>query len=171
MTITFTNDSDVIVYTFKKVLSYARRNQQIIVAQRIWWLASIIGLDRGLIIPIDNLHLREEIDESDCRNESKLLNDTSTSCELEQPDIVLNKCEEYLHESQRLRDIANLRTATKAKTSRINPIKASKRILQRSTRKAGSSGNNISNTAGIPESEINRRKSAEGCLRCAWPIY
>jgi hypothetical protein len=167
---TFTKDNDVIVYTFEKVLSYARRNQQIFLAQCIWWLASVIGLDRGLIIHIINLRLREEIDKSECRNESELLNDTSTSCELEQPDIVLNECEEYMHESQQLRDIANLRTAMKAKTSHINPIKASKRILPRSTRKAQSSGNNISKTEGIPESEINRKKLAEEWLRCAWPI-
>jgi hypothetical protein len=45
MTITFEYESDVIAYAFEKVLSYARRNQQIFVAQCIWWLASIIGLE------------------------------------------------------------------------------------------------------------------------------
>jgi len=59
MTITFENDSDVIVYALEKVLSYASRTQQIIVAQCVWWLASIIGLEPGLIIHIDNLRKRE----------------------------------------------------------------------------------------------------------------
>jgi len=58
MTITFENDSDVIVYTLEKVIAFARRTQQIFVAQCIWWLASIIGLEQELIIHIDNLEQR-----------------------------------------------------------------------------------------------------------------
>jgi hypothetical protein len=55
MTIVFENDNDVIVYALEKVISYARRTQQIFVAQCVWWLASIIGLDNGLIVYIDNI--------------------------------------------------------------------------------------------------------------------
>jgi hypothetical protein len=62
MTITFENESDVIVYAFEKVISYARRNQQIFVAQCIWWLASIIGLKQGLVNHIDNLRARERLE-------------------------------------------------------------------------------------------------------------
>jgi len=36
MTISFENDNDVIVYALEKVISYARRTQQIFVAQCIW---------------------------------------------------------------------------------------------------------------------------------------
>jgi hypothetical protein len=59
MTITFENDNDVIAYALEKVISYARKNQQIFVAQCVWWLASIIGLEQGLIIHIDNLRKSE----------------------------------------------------------------------------------------------------------------
>jgi hypothetical protein len=59
MTITFKNDNDVIVYAFKKVIAYARRTHQIFVAQCVWWLAAIIGLEQGLISHIDNLQLQE----------------------------------------------------------------------------------------------------------------
>jgi len=55
MTITFENDTDIIVYALEKVISYARRTQQIFVAQCVWWLASIIGLEQGLITYVDNL--------------------------------------------------------------------------------------------------------------------
>jgi hypothetical protein len=58
MTITFKNDNDIIVYALDKIISYARRNQQIFVAQCIWWLASIIGLDQGLISYIDDIQSR-----------------------------------------------------------------------------------------------------------------
>jgi hypothetical protein len=58
MTITFENDNDVIVYTLEKVISYARRTEQIFVAQCVWWLASVIGLEQGLITFIDNIQSR-----------------------------------------------------------------------------------------------------------------
>jgi hypothetical protein len=60
MTITFENDHDVIVYALEKIISHARRTQHIFVAQCVWWLASIIGLEQGLIIHIDNLNSRVE---------------------------------------------------------------------------------------------------------------
>jgi len=61
MTITFENDNDVIVYALEKVISYTRRTQQIFVAQCVWWLASIIGLQQGLIIYIDTVNQRSNI--------------------------------------------------------------------------------------------------------------
>jgi hypothetical protein len=59
MTNTFSNDNDVIIYTFETVFASARRTQQIFVAQCVWWLAGIIGLEQGLIVHIDNLRSRE----------------------------------------------------------------------------------------------------------------
>jgi hypothetical protein len=59
MTVTFENHNDVIVYALEKVISYARRTQQIFAAQCISWLASMIRLQQGLIIHIDNLRKRE----------------------------------------------------------------------------------------------------------------
>jgi hypothetical protein len=59
MTTTFENDSDIIVYAHEIIISYARRTQQIFVAQCVWWLASVIGLEPGLVIHIYNLRKRE----------------------------------------------------------------------------------------------------------------
>jgi hypothetical protein len=61
MTITFENDSDVIVYALEKIISFARRNQYLFVANCVWWIAGIIGLEAGLIIHIDNLKERERL--------------------------------------------------------------------------------------------------------------
>jgi hypothetical protein len=61
MPITFENDNDVIIYALEKVISYARRTQQIIVANCVWWLASIISLELGLINYIDTLTGKEEV--------------------------------------------------------------------------------------------------------------
>ena len=61
MAITFENDNDVIVYALEKIISYARNNQYILVAQCVWWLASIIGLQQGLVIYIDTLDKQSAI--------------------------------------------------------------------------------------------------------------
>jgi len=55
MTITFENNNEVIVYALEKIISYARNNQYIFLAQNVRWISSIIGLQQGLIIHIDNL--------------------------------------------------------------------------------------------------------------------
>jgi len=61
MPIIFENDNDIIVYTHKKIIPYARYNQYIFLAQSIWWISSIIGLQQGLVIHIDNLKKRSEV--------------------------------------------------------------------------------------------------------------
>jgi hypothetical protein len=63
MTITFENDSDVIVYALEKIVSFARENQYLFVANCVWWIAGIIGLDSGLTNFIDNLESRKRIDQ------------------------------------------------------------------------------------------------------------
>jgi len=60
MTITFENDNDVICYALEKIISYARDNQYIFLAQSIWWISSVIGLQQGLVNYIDNLRKRKE---------------------------------------------------------------------------------------------------------------
>jgi len=55
---TFENDNNIIVYALEKIISYAGNIQVIFVAQCVWWIASIIGLQSGLIIHIDTLEDR-----------------------------------------------------------------------------------------------------------------
>jgi len=62
MTINFKNDDDVIVYVLEKIISYARDNQYIIVAQCVWWLASIIGIQERLVTHIDTLQVQRKLD-------------------------------------------------------------------------------------------------------------
>jgi len=61
MTITFENNNDVIVYALEKIIAHARRTQQVFVAQCVWWLVSIIGLEQGLVNYIDTIQSRQEI--------------------------------------------------------------------------------------------------------------
>jgi len=60
MPITFQNDNDVTIYALEWVISHARRTQQIFVAQCVWWLASINGLEQGLVSHIDRLQAQED---------------------------------------------------------------------------------------------------------------
>jgi len=53
----------------KKIISHARRNQQIFAANCVWWLASLIGLESGLISYIDTLRSREEVRSQDKTSE------------------------------------------------------------------------------------------------------
>jgi hypothetical protein len=76
MTITFENDNDVIVYALEKIISYARRTQQIFVAQCVWWHASIIGLEQGINNYIDNLQSWIEIPVTSEVAPNKLANDS-----------------------------------------------------------------------------------------------
>jgi len=55
MTITFENDNDIIINPLDKIISYGRDNESIFLAQIIWGISSIIGLQEGLVIHIDNL--------------------------------------------------------------------------------------------------------------------
>jgi hypothetical protein len=61
MTITFENDADVIVYAFEKIIACARERQYVFVANCVWWIAGVLGLDSGLICFIDNLESRKAI--------------------------------------------------------------------------------------------------------------
>jgi len=58
MTITFEYEQDVIVYALEKIISFAREQNYLFVANCVWWIAEIIGLDNSLRIHIDNLTLR-----------------------------------------------------------------------------------------------------------------
>jgi len=61
ITITFDNDNDVVVYALEKIISYPRMRRYLFVAQCVWWLALSIGLEKGLVVHIDNLRIQLEV--------------------------------------------------------------------------------------------------------------
>jgi len=61
MTSTFENDKVVIVYTLEKIISCAKDTQYIVLAQSVWWISSMIGLQQGMIVHMNNLPIRSEI--------------------------------------------------------------------------------------------------------------
>ena len=174
MTISLENDNHVIVYAMEKVISYARSTQQMIVAQCGRWLASIIGLEPGLIIHIDNLRERLIITTTpwDIQEEQSLSSSTSDfqedSEELksERQDKILEDSEEVFQSSQRLREIASLKATSKTHSGCINPLGSTKKSLR--IQKLHFNRNYLK-TEGICLIEIDSRKEKGECFRCAWP--
>jgi hypothetical protein len=132
MTISFENDSDFIVYAFEKIISFARENQYLFVANCVWWIAGVTGLDSGLIIHIDNLHTRRQItlqkpasvQESTIRHISPIHRDIARSLSVDQD---LNELEEELivvTKGRNQKSKANLRTV---RTNQIQKLSKNQR--------------------------------------------
>jgi len=173
MPITFENDNDVIIYALECVISHARRTQQIFVGQCVWWLASIIGLEQGLVSHIDRLQGQENTtlqEQLPCAV-SAIPWDLTEDGRIDQ---VLDCTERYLREAKRLREIAALKISGETTTGRINPSGRIRRSLRRAQRiykdVVTNKRKDYSKTEGIDNSEISRRKAANECLRCAWPF-
>jgi len=142
MTITFENDNDVIIYALEKVISYARRTQYIFVAQCVWWLASIIGLERGLVIHIDNLQQREHSASSEDHpgivhsdKAQQILSEKAVSptpgdlTEDQRTDQVLDRAERFLEESEQ-----NRKNWMTWQQNRVNPLPQTKKQLRKANK-------------------------------------
>jgi len=172
MTVTFEKDNDVIIYALEKVIFHARRTQQIFVAQCVWWLASIIGLEQGLITYIDNLQSRVEVgatpEEPETVDRKTTSPDPRNIPEKDRQDKILRECEEYLRDSRQQRKIAALKATGRTSTGLINPVPDSKNILRKGKRSRNRDSKE-SRLVGIDSVELRRRRSAGECLRCTWP--
>jgi len=61
MTITFEDDKDIIVYALETIISYDTKNLFIFLAQSIWWLSLIMGVQQRLVFYLDNLKVQGNI--------------------------------------------------------------------------------------------------------------
>jgi len=166
MPVTFQNDNDIIVYALECVIAYAGRTQQIFVAQWVWWLASIIGLERELVSHIDkfqgerNPTPQEQLPPEVSANPRDLAKD-------QRSDQVLDNTEQYLREPRRLREIAALKVSGETTAGRINPTRKSNKYLRQSKSISKATvikeQKNYSKTDGIDNREIPRKKAAGEC--------
>jgi hypothetical protein len=170
MTIAFESDNDVIIYALEKVISYARISQLIFVAQCVWWIASIIGLEIRLVRYIDNLRSKEDLatrgNSVQFRKELSIPVTPQPGNAEERQDKILRDWKEYLQESRNIRILVTLKATGETKTGLINPLKSTKESLRVSRKEAKKS---IDKTNGIELSEIGRMKSSGECLSCAGP--
>lgn len=151
MTFTLENDNNVIVHALEKIISYARNTQYILLAQSVWWISSIIGLQEGLIRHIDNIKAQRSvlgievpaevsrgtnIERTNIHPQSVLRIDTSNSshCHSEAGIAsasehiihkeVIEKCELFLEQSKQERKAFGRNTplASRAIQKKIKPI-------------------------------------------------
>jgi hypothetical protein len=54
---TFEKGCHLIIYTFEKMITHVRNSQYIFLAQSVLWIASVLGLQLGSVIHIDNLRI------------------------------------------------------------------------------------------------------------------
>ena len=184
MTVSFENDNDVIVYALEKVKSYARRTQQIIVAQSVWWLAGIIGLEEALVNHVDKLHGRttvrkehttKKVSDPVIQITPEFQDSEVQESKEDHQDKLLKECEKYLKDSRRLTEIAALKATGKTLTGFINPTAISKKHFRKKDRYkrklAEPPKKGFPETAGVDEAEIKRRKENGECPWCAWPSH
>ena len=194
MTITFENDNDVIVYALEKIISYARNHQHIFLAQSIWWISAIIGLQEGLVIHIDNLKARSEVrPELPIRQPSpaeseKQKSGSHTPSQFIHPERVeriQTSNGDYIDSSEE----SDSTTETDIHNEIINNCEAFLEQSQQERKTVGRFTRNASRvikrkadrkfkkaiktfgtqTEGIDGNELRRRKAAGECQRCAWP--
>jgi hypothetical protein len=122
MTIIFENNNDVIVYALEKIIAFARDNHYIFLAQSVWWISSIIGLQQGLIRHIDNIRERSNILDQEIRE----ISTTPRDLQSERTDIVLERAERFIKESEESRKIYNTR-----QRGRVNPLPQTKAQLKK----------------------------------------
>jgi hypothetical protein len=196
MTITFESDKDVIIYALEMIISSARNNQYIFLAQSVWWISSIIELQEGLVIHIDNLKAQSEVrpelpirQPSPAKSE-KLKSGSRTPSQYIHPECVeriRTSDGDYIYSSEESdstteSDIHNeiinnceaFLEQSKQERKTVgrftrNASRVIKRKADRKVNKKKPIKTYGTQTEGIEGSELRRRKAAGECQRCAWP--
>jgi hypothetical protein len=135
MTITFENDNDVVLYALEQVTAFARRTQQIFLAQCVWWIASVIGLEPGLKIHVNNLASRKPTEQEQLpqqivpgivRQNSGRWSVSVVPRDLTEHqclDLILESAEQVIQESFRDRSLVH--------GNRVNPLPTTKAQLRK----------------------------------------
>ena len=190
MPITFETDNDTIVNAPERIISYARKNQYIILVQSVWWIASIIGLQLGLVIYVDNLRERLEAYQAPSRNQcdrdnlhrdrisriKKLIPDLkspnygSSQDSSESESEQLSTSEDSLHDQilDNCEESLQQSKQEQEKVARRN-LQISKEISGRFPQRKKLWKSYKDQVKGIDRSELAWRKASGECQRCAWP--
>jgi hypothetical protein len=199
MTLTFENDKDDIVYALEKIISFARDSSHIFLAQSILWISSIIGLQQGLIIHIDNLQIRSDlttVTKDGPSASEQMVQDISAEKEGIRPRLHPSRLARLQESNSEYSDSEGDSIST-TETDIHNEViencelfleqsKQERKATGRFTRHAGRVVNRRAErkekpkanepvktletqTEGIDRSEIRRRKAAGECQRCDWP--
>jgi hypothetical protein len=140
MTITSGSDNDIIVSAHDNIIGYARKTEQIFIAQCMWWLASVIRLETEFVSHINKLRGRTIVEEPKLSEEAcniRHQNKPATSSDENEKipqDKVLKDCKEFLRDSRRLRQLDALKAKVRTQFGRIKPTPISKKKLRAAAR-------------------------------------
>ena len=164
------------------MIFYPRNTQYIFLAQRVWWISSIIGLQKELVIHIENLNRwrnirnpiapvgspehsgfpdvhpdrvgRIHISSSDhTASEHESISTTET----DMYNKVIDNCEEFLQQSKQARKAVG------------RSLRQASRVLKWTANKRNPIKTFGTQTEGIDGNELRRWKAARECQRCVWP--
>jgi len=140
----------------EKVISFARDNQYIFLAQSVWWISSILGIQEGLIIHINNLKKRHQKSDSSTKNSDSDCSDSGhesiSTTETDIHDPIIDNCEFLLEQSKQERKAVSRFNRQASGVVKKKPIKTFR-----------------TQTEGIDGNELQCRKAAGECQCCAWP--
>jgi hypothetical protein len=196
MTITFQNDNDAIVFALEIIITFARNNQHIILAQSIWWISSIIRLQPELIRHLNHLRASSEfrskssIQQTSLADSKGLASNNDFSNQHIHPDRVegvqasyddyldsevesVNTTESEIHNEA----TGNCKTFFEQSKQERKAIgcftKQANRVEKLKANKEADKKKKLkifsTQTEGIDGNELRRRKAAGECQRCAWP--
>jgi hypothetical protein len=165
------------------IIFFARDNQYIFLAQSVWWKASIIGSQEGLVNHIDKHKIRNDIGNLEISvaplvhqdllavhpsraaqvqtSNGDYIESDSESISTTETDIhnkVIENCETFLELSKQERQAIGRKKQQVSKVVKRRANKEKKRPKTFGTQ-----------TEGIDGSKLRRRKAAGEWQRCAWP--
>jgi hypothetical protein len=185
------------VYALEKIISFARDNQYIFLVQSIWWISSIIGLQQGLIIHIDNLKVRSEfrpeplIQQASPAESEKLVPSSNPPSQYIHPDRIeriqttdgdyidsdiesVSTTESDIHNEVINNCEAFLEQSKQARKAIGRFTRRASRVVKLRANKKADKKKPLktfgTQTEGINGDELHRRKAAGECQRCAWPL-
>jgi hypothetical protein len=143
MTLTFENKNIVVVFALETIISFSRQHQYLFAAQCVWWIASTIRLERGIIQNIDNLMIHAELAYmTEAKHPAKPCTESSSPEEYG-PDSVLKDCQDFLQ---------------KLASTRKQFLKKKQKGVTRQ-----------SQVKGIDKTEVQRRATTNECQRSTYP--
>jgi hypothetical protein len=193
MTITFESENDIIVYALEKIISSARNNQYIFLAQSVRWISSIIGLQSELISYLDNIAVRNNIRKEAPQHDTLPSEEISyigphihpsRVDQIRNSDGIFSDCDYVDSElgsvSTTETDIHNevidncekfLEQSKQERKAVGRKNRQVSRIVKRKANKKKPIKTFGTQTEGIDSNELRRRKAAGECQRCAWPQH
>jgi len=142
-------------------ISYTRDNHYIFLAQSIWWISSVIGLQKDLVTYIDHLRVRLDIAKQVAPSSLLLESEQWSTSEGDIQDEILRNCEEFREHSRQETKAIGRRTFQTCQ------------VVKRKARKQNEESVKTfeTQTVGITGSEFWQRQAACECQRCAWPDH